>query len=132
MVDSIASSPSDSENLNPAKKQAFDKENPSTDRPCKQRELSMVCMFYYLLEHELCKIKNMLCVMQWIYYLYLHLEPGRISNLFSRLIFGRFPTLAETELGNLATLASFDIVFIHRHNRVSTFFIAASILSKIT
>ncbi|XP_054806485.1 uncharacterized protein LOC129309119 isoform X2 [Prosopis cineraria] len=42
MVDSIVSSVGDSENLNPAKKLAFDKENHPTDLPCKQRELSMV------------------------------------------------------------------------------------------
>ncbi|KAI9125572.1 hypothetical protein K1719_002990 [Acacia pycnantha] len=42
MVDSIICSPGDSENLNPAKKLAFDKENHPTDLPCKQRELSMV------------------------------------------------------------------------------------------
>ncbi|XP_028771323.1 DNA polymerase alpha subunit B isoform X2 [Neltuma alba] len=42
MVDSIVASLGDSENLNPAKRQAFDKENHLTDLPCKQRELSMV------------------------------------------------------------------------------------------
>lgn len=52
LVDSIPSSVVDNENLNPAKKQAFDKENQPTDLPSKQRELSMVCMSYSLFADE--------------------------------------------------------------------------------
>ncbi|KAF7839819.1 DNA polymerase alpha subunit B [Senna tora] len=42
LVDSVPSTVVDNENLNPAKKPAFDKDNQTTDLPCKQRELSMI------------------------------------------------------------------------------------------
>ena len=43
LVDSMPFSDVNDGNLNPAKKQAFDKENRPSDLSCTGRELSMVC-----------------------------------------------------------------------------------------